>query len=384
LTVQKPKLHVVILDENLPVPLDRRVWLEATALRDAGWQVSVVAPRGDTPGTPWIERIDGVLILRYPQRSATGLAGYAVEYVPSMLCSLLWLLVLRLRGRVDVVHGCNPPDLFFLLGRLAKLWGAHYVFDQHDANPELARTKWGTRRLGPALVRLTQVLEAASYRAASLVIVPNHAYATIARTRGGVRDEHLVIAPNAPRTEEFEVLRSGVEPPPGPFRIGYLGVMGAQDGVELLIDAVAELQRRSGVAIEAHLVGDGESRQAVEARARRLGVEDRIRFYGYQPPSVFVPLLAACHVCVSPDPVTPFNDVSTMTKVVEYLAIRRPVVAFDLSETRRLVGSAGVIVDTDTSIALAEAFDSLATDSDALARVTAAAATRFDELDLTW
>jgi len=130
--------HIVILDENLPVPLDRRVWQEAQALTEAGYRVTIISPRGAGEMRSLVERRDGIRILRYPQRAATGIAGYAVEYMPSMLFTAVWLLALRTRGRIDVVHGCNPPDLFFLLGRLARLWGARYVFDQHDANPELA------------------------------------------------------------------------------------------------------------------------------------------------------------------------------------------------------------------------------------------------------
>jgi len=378
--------HVVILDENLPVPLDRRVWQEGLALADAGYRVSVISPRGAGDMRRLVERRDGILILRYPQRAASGIAGYLVEYLPSMVFSAAWLIALRSRGRIEVVHGCNPPDLFYLLGRLARLWGAHYVFDQHDANPELAITKWGDRRIGPLLIRLTRSLERASYRTADSVIVPNDSYARLAAERGGIPLERIAVVRNAPPIGRFQTLAAGIAPPTGDvLRIGYLGVMGSQDGVEILLDAIACLGSLApNVSVELELVGDGEARPALERRARDLGIAGTVRFHGYAGAERFVPILAATHVCVSPDPPTPFNDVSTMTKVVEYLAIGRPVVAFDLTETRSIVGDAGSIVTTPTAEALARELAALARDRSRLVAMTAAAARRIDELDLHW
>ena len=378
--------HVVILDENLPVPLDRRVWQESLALSGAGYRVTVISPRGADEMAGLMERRDGIRILRYPQRAASGLAGYLVEYVPSMLFTTAWLLALRANGRVDIVHGCNPPDLFFVLGRLARLWGAVYVFDQHDANPELAVTKWGGRRTVNPLLRLTRALERASYATASLVVVPNDSYARLARERGGLPPDRVVIVRNAPPGDHFRALAAGVEPPDdGSLRLGYLGVMGSQDGVEILIEAVARLgELAPALPVQLDLVGDGEARPGLERLAARSGIGDRVRFHGYQDAESFVPLLAASHLCVSPDPPTAFNDVSTMTKVVEYLAIGRPVVSFDLAETRTLLGDAGVIVADATAYGLADAIAGLAADRARLAALSEAAAGRIDALDLRW
>jgi glycosyltransferase involved in cell wall biosynthesis len=377
---------VVILDENLPVPLDRRVWLEARALVDAGYRVTIVSPRGGADMGRLVDRREGIRILRYPQRAASGLTGYLVEYVPSMLFATAWLLALRLRGRVDVVHGCNPPDLFFLLGRLAGLWGARYVFDQHDANPELAATKWGDNALGRPLYALTRALERASYATAAAVIVTNESYARLAMDRGGVPAERIAVVRNAPPGDRFRTLAAGIEPPTdGSFRIGYLGVMGSQDGVDILLEAIARLGTLApGLEVRADLIGDGEARHRLEALAEGIGIADRVTFHGYLQPEAFVPLLAAAHVCVSPDPPTPFNDVSTMTKVVEYLAIGRPVVAFDLAETRTVVGPAGVLVTDSTAEGLANALAALASDRPRLTELTAQASGRIAAIDLRW
>ena len=169
--------HIVILDENLPVPLDRRVWLEAQALVEAGYDVTVISPKGRDGMAARRETRDRVRILRYPQRAASGLSGYLIEYAPSMLFTAAWLLWLRSHRRIDALHGGNPPDLFFLLGLGGRAVGARYVYDQHDANPELSAAKWGDRRVGRLLRWLTEKLEEASYRTADLVIVPNDTYA---------------------------------------------------------------------------------------------------------------------------------------------------------------------------------------------------------------
>ena len=362
------------------------MWQEGRALVEAGYRVTIISPRGGEGMDRFVETRDGIRVLRYPQRAATGLAGYLVEYVPSMVFTTLWLLALRARGRIDVIHGCNPPDLFFLLGRLGRSLGSRYVYDQHDANPELAVTKWGDRRSGRLLVGLTRALERASYRTASAVIVPNDSYARLAADRGGLALDRIVVVRNAPPGDRFRALAAGVRAPTdGSLRIGYLGVMGSQDGVEILLDAVAHLRdTRPDLVVQVDLVGDGEARLALERRADALGISTQLKFHGYQPPEVFVPVLAATHVCVSPDPPTPFNDVSTMTKVVEYLAIGRPVVAFALAETVGIVGDAGSIVEEATAKGLASELAVLADDRDRLARLTVAAAGRINDLDLRW
>lgn len=381
-----PRLpRVVVLVENLPVPLDRRTWQEAMTLAEHGWRVTVIGPRGAGAMRRWRDTIGGVEVLRYPQRAASGLAGYLAEYLPSMALTAGWLAWTRLRhGPIAVIHGCNPPDLFWMFGGLARAGGGSYVFDQHDANPELSRTKFGERSIkGRLLHRFTLAMERASYRAAALVIAPNDSYAAIARERGRVPGERVVVVRNAPDVAAYRALAAGVPPEPG--RIGYIGVMGSQDGIERLIEAWRLVVAEPDLATATlDLVGDGEARPALEAQAAALGLGDRVRFHGYLDPAAFVPILAACQATVSPDPPTPFNDVSTMVKVVDSLAIGRPVVAFDLAETRRLVGDGGVIVMEPTSEALAAALVDILRRPDEAARLAALAAARPGIVGLDW
>jgi len=374
----------VILVENLPVPLDRRTWDEALSLRAAGWEVAVIGPRGAGDMRRLRDRIDGIAIYRYPQRAASGLAGYLVEYLPSMALSLAWYLAIRAGGPVDVVHACNPPDLFWLIGRINRAFGGVFVFDQHDAGPELAATKFGSTGPRAWLIgRLTRWLEARSYRTARLVIAPNDSYRDIAIRRGGCPEESVIVVRAAPNTALYRELSAGIAPQP--HRIGYVGVMGSQDGLATLLDAwaliCAEPDMRDAML---ELVGDGEARAALQRQAHDLAVADRVRFHGYLRPDRFIPILAASAVCVSPDPPTPFNDVSTMVKVTDYLALGRGMVAFNLGETCRLAGSAVATVDEPTPVALAAKLLELMRDEQKAALLASASAARAAAIGLDW
>ena len=381
----------MVLVENLPVPLDRRTWQESVALARAGWDVTVIGPRGAGDMRRLHDRIDGVEICRYPQRAASGLAGYLVEYLPSILFTAAWLAWTRLRGgAIRVIHACNPPDLFWIFGVLAKARGGRFVFDQHDANVELAATKWGGRgATGQFLIGLTRWLEARSYRAADLVVSPNDSYRALAIGRGGVSGERAVVVRNAPDVAAYRTLAASIDRAIGTgstdLRIGYVGVMGSQDGLDTLLDAWGRVVAQTDLADAVlELVGDGESRPALERQAAKLGLGSRIRFHGYQRPEAFVPVLAGCVAGVSPDPPTPFNEVSTMVKVVDYLAIGLPVVAFDLKESQLVVGRAGVFVRPATAEALAAALAHLLRDPQQAARLAAETSGRVSALDLDW
>ena len=380
--------RVLLLVENLPVPLDRRAWQEARALHAAGWDVTVVSPRGAGDMGRLRERLEGILVLRYPQRPARGLAGYVFEYVPSMAFTAAWAIYARMHGRIDVVHGCNPPDLFWLFGALARLEGGAYVFDQHDVGPELAVTKWGPQGgirglRARALGGLTRWLEARSYATAALVLAPNASYREIALERGGVPDDRVLIVRNAPDVRRYRAAAAGIDP--DPHRVGYVGVMGVQDGLDALLDAWALVTAEADMAdAMLELVGDGEALPSLRAHAERLGLDARVRFHGYQRADVFVPVLAGCVVGVSPDPPTAFNDVSTMVKVVDYLAIGRGVVSFDLHETRRVAGDAALVAAAPTPRALADALLTVMRDPALGSRLGAAGVARVEEIRLDW
>jgi glycosyltransferase involved in cell wall biosynthesis len=374
----------VILVENLPVPLDRRTWQEARTLADAGWDVAVIGPQGEGPMRALCDHIEGIEILRYPQRPASGLAGYVAEYLPSMFFTLVLLMRTARRGPIDVIHGCNPPDLFWLFSVLPGLRQASYVFDQHDANPELSLTKFGSSGLkGRLLHRLTLWLEQHSYRTAKAVIVPNDTYAALAKERGGLAEDAVHVIRNAPDIARYREYAGSISPTG--LRVGYVGVMGSQDGIDVLIEAwklVTDTPGLEGALLE--LIGDGEARPGLQRLAERLRIASHVNFHGYLQPEQFVPILATCLLTVSPDPPTPFNRVSTMVKVIDSLAIGRPVVSFDLAESRRLIGPAGRIVDPPTPEALAHAIVGLLWDPPETARLGELARAEVDARDMTW
>ncbi|MEV4246807.1 glycosyltransferase family 4 protein [Streptosporangium canum] len=330
----------LILVENLSVPFDRRVWQESTTLRDAGWDVHVICPQGTKRDTEPRVEIDGVKIYRYPLRAATGgPLGYVQEYG-----SALWhtFRLARRIGPVDVVHACNPPDLLFLVARMLKRRGARFVFDQHDLVPELYLSRFDRGK--DFLYRAVCRLERLTYQAADVVIATNESYREVAISRGGKKPEEVFVVRSAPAVERFhqvppeESIKRGK-----PHLLCYLGVMGPQDGVDYALRSLARLRDDLGrTDWHAVFVGGGDTFEDMIAFSRELGLSDSVEFTGRIPDEDLLRYLSAADVCLAPDPLNPLNDVSTMNKIMEYMAMARPIVSFDLREARVSAGDAAV------------------------------------------
>ncbi|MFI6801031.1 glycosyltransferase family 4 protein [Streptosporangium canum] len=330
----------LILVENLSVPFDRRVWQESTTLRDAGWDVHVICPQGTKRDTEPRVEIDGVKIYRYPLRAATGgPLGYVQEYG-----SALWhtFRLARRIGPVDVVHACNPPDLLFLVARMLKRQGARFVFDQHDLVPELYLSRFDRGK--DFLYRAVCRLERLTYQAADVVIATNESYREVAIGRGGKKPEEVFVVRSAPAVERFhqvpmeESIKRGK-----PHLLCYLGVMGPQDGVDYALRSLARLRDDLGrTDWHAVFVGGGDTFEDMIAFSRELGLSDSVEFTGRIPDEDLLRYLSAADVCLAPDPLNPLNDVSTMNKIMEYMAMARPIVSFDLREARVSAGDAAV------------------------------------------
>ncbi|TKT03272.1 glycosyltransferase family 4 protein [Streptomyces lasalocidi] len=334
----RPGRRALVLVENLSVPFDRRVWQECTTLRDAGWTVDVICPRGTKRDTEAEAVVDGVRIHRYPLRAATGgPAGYLREYGAA-----LWhtLRLARKVGPVDVVHACNPPDLLFLPALWLKRHGARFVFDQHDLVPELYLSRF--RRGEDLLYRAVCALERRTYRAADVVIATNESYRDVAVRRGGMAPEDVFVVRSAPDTDRFRPVPPEPELKRGkPHLLCYLGVMGPQDGVDYALRALAEL-RAVRTDWHAVFVGAGDTFDEMVELSRRLGLADQVEFTGRIPDEDLVRYLSTADVCLSPDPHNPLNDVSTMNKVLEYMVMGRPMVSFELKEARVSAGEAAL------------------------------------------
>ncbi|GAA1920160.1 glycosyltransferase family 4 protein [Nocardioides lentus] len=340
--------HVLVLVENLSVPLDRRVTQESRALVEAGYRVTVICPRGTTQDTEPEADVDGIRVLRYPLRPATaGALGYPREYALALWHTLRLALRVRREGPVDVVHACNPPDLLFLVALVLRPRGARFVFDHHDLVPELFLSRFDDARRG-ALYWATRLVERLTFAAADGVISTNESYRDVARRRGGVPADRIEVVRSGPDLDRF-VRR---DPDPSLHRgkehlLAYLGVMGPQDGVDYALRAVAALRARGRDDFHCVFMGAGDALADMRALSSELGLDDVVEFPGRVPDEYVQRCLSTATVCLSPDPKNPLNDVSTMNKVVEYMAMGRPIVSFDLVEARVSAADAAVYVPDD-------------------------------------
>jgi glycosyltransferase involved in cell wall biosynthesis len=345
--------RVLILVENLPSPFDRRVWQEAGALRDAGYAVSIICPTGRGCEKKY-EVIDDIHIWRYdlPAEGA-GALGYLVEYSVALFFTFfLSLKVLWKRG-FDVVHACNPPDLFFLIGGFFKLFGKKFVFDHHDANPELYEAKFGRK---DAFYRLILLLERLTFRTADVSLATNHSYRRIAIERGGMDPGKVFVVRSGPSLERMkivspvEALKKGRR-----YLVGYVGVMGKQEGIDYLLRAAAHLVhdlKRTDVHFG--LVGGGTSLGEMKALAKQLGIDDYVSFTGRVSDGALLAMLNTAELCVNPDVANEMNDISTMNKVMEYMALGKPIVQFDLAEGRFSAQAASLYARRNDPVDLAQ------------------------------
>jgi glycosyltransferase involved in cell wall biosynthesis len=375
--------RILILVENLSVPFDRRVWQESRALVEAGHEVTVICPMGAKRDSEPYARIEGVEIHRYPLDAATGgLKGYVREYGTALWRSLQLARRLDRERPFDVVQACNPPDLLFLVALPLKLRGARFVFDHHDLVPELFRSRFG--RGGP-LLWANQLLERATFKLADHVISTNESYRSVALTRGHVDRERTTVVRSAPDLTRFvpvapdDSLRQGKK-----HLVCYLGVMGPQDGVDYALRALASI--RDDLArddIHAVFVGHGDAWDDLVALSQELGLGDRVEFTGRVSDEDLARYLSTADVCLAPDPKNPLNDVSTMNKIVEYMAMSRPLVSFDLIEARVSAGDAAVYATPNDEREFARLVVELLDDPARRARMGAIGRQRV-ERELSW
>jgi glycosyltransferase involved in cell wall biosynthesis len=325
--------NILILVENLPSPFDRRVWQEANALREAGYGVSIICPTGKGYEKK-VEEIDGIAIHRYNlPTEAQGALGYLVEYSAALFWTfLLSWKVLFTRG-FDAIHACNPPDLFFLIGGFFKLLGKKFVFDHHDINPELYEAKFGRRDF---FWKLMVAFERLTFRVADVSLATNESYRRIAVERGGMHPAKVFVVRSGPSLDRMKVIPPDESLKRGrKYLVGYVGVMGKQEGIDLLLCAARAIVHNHGrTDIHFGLVGGGTSLAELKALAEKLDIADYVTFTGRVPDAELLAMLNTADVCVNPDIANDMNDKSTMNKIMEYMALGKPIVQFDLTEGR--------------------------------------------------
>ncbi len=344
--------RVVMLVENLPSPFDRRVWQEATTLRDAGYVVSIICPTGKGCESKF-EKIEDIAIWRYTLPvEGEGAKGYAIEYSVALLRTFVLCWRILLTEGFDVVHACNPPDLFFLIGRFFKVFGKKFVFDHHDINPELYEAKFGRRDF---FYRLMLKLERWTFRTADVSIATNESYRRIATGRGGMTPDRVFVVRSGPSLGRLKI-----GPPDDRLKrgrahlVGYVGVMGRQEGIDYLLRAIQHVVFALGrTDIHFGLVGGGTSLEAMKALAAELGVAGFVTFTGRVSDTEMLAMLNTAAVCVNPDIANEMNDKSTMNKIMEYMALGKPIVQFDLSEGRFSAQAASLYAKQNDSVDLA-------------------------------
>lgn len=337
--------HILIIVHNLSVPQDRRVWAESRTLTTAGYRVSVICPQSERD--PRFEIRDGVRIHRYPPpAAATGIASYAWEFAYCWARTALLAARIFHRDRFEVIQACNPPDTYFALARLFRPLGVRFVFDHHDLCPELYESRDPDRPPSGAVLRVLRWLERGTFRTADHVITTNETYLERARSRTGKPRSAFTVVQSAP---DPAAQRPG-QPDPAlrnsrAHLCCYLGIMGHQDGVENVVHAARVIKYERGRDdVQFALLGFGDRLEFVRRLVAKLDLEDVVTFTGRVELPAISAYLSTADVGLCPDPKTSFNDASTMVKVLEYMAHRLPVVAFDLEESSRSAGPAGSFV----------------------------------------
>lgn len=353
--------HVLIIVENLPVPADRRVWLEATTLKQAGYEVSVICPTGRGYERTY-EVLDGIHVYRHPLKEAASPAAYISEYLTALYHELRLAARVWRRRPFQIVHICNPPDLLFLVAAWFRVFhGARVIFDHHDLSPELYVTKYGKKGLIHSALKLFEWL---TFRTAHTVISTNESYRKIALSRGGKSNKDVFVVRSGPDIQNF-VRNDDIPPTPG-VTVGYVGVVAEQDGVELLIDAMKHLVSMAPeLQINLVVVGDGPSLEALKIRTQNSGLSDLVTFTGFLTGQQFLDTVSTFDIGVCPDPKNPYNDKCTMNKILEYMALGIPVVQFDLTEGRYSAANASLYAEPNSPHSLAERILELARDAEA-------------------
>lgn len=362
--------HVLIVVENLPLPFDRRVWQEARTLKAAGAHVSIICPTGKGYERRF-EVIDGIEIHRHPlPLEAKGAIGFLAEYGAALFWETVLAWKIHLKRRIDVIQGCNPPDLIFLVALPFKALGVRYIFDHHDISPELYEAKFNKRGF---FWRLMVLFEKLTYRAADVSIATNGSYRKIAIERGGMAPERVHVVRSGPdlsqlkRVDPVETWKNGRA-----HMVGYVGVLGEQEGIDLLIDAVEHIVRNmQREDIQFVLVGGGPMLPQLRAMVQTRGLADYITFTGRAPDQQLLEVLSIMDLGVNPDRVNAMNDKSTMNKIMEYMSLGKAMVQFDVTEGRFSAQEASLYAEANNPVDMAEKIVALIDDPAARARMGA-------------
>ena len=353
-------------------PADPRVRNEALTLTRNGFKVSVIALRGR--GEKRREVVEGVVVYRVPRltlfkklpgehRSLIGsflnklqvVGGYVAEYSYFTGACLMVSFYVAFREGFDAIHAHNPPDTLCVVGGVHKLFGKKFVFDHHDLSPELYRSRYNTPN-GYVTSGL-RLFEKLSLKLADVAIATNESYRDIDIERNGIASDRVFVVRNGPDLKRVRP----VDPDPalvgmGKTVLGYVGAMNPQDGLDYLLRAlghlVHDLKRPDFYCV---LIGVGDSLDELRALAVKLKITDQVFFTGFISDEDVMRYLSSTDICLDPNPASPLNDVSTWIKIMEYMALGKPIVSFDLKETRISAEQAAIYVKPNDELEFARA-----------------------------
>ena len=351
---------ILIIVENLPVPFDTRVWQEATTLAANGYTVSVICPVGKGYMAKE-ETLDGVHIFRHPlPPEGNGAIGYFREYGSALREELRLAKKVYREIGFDVIHGCNPPDDIYMVASFFKKYGVKYVFDHHDICPELFEAKFGSTK---GLLYKSQVwLERQTYKHCTFAFVTNESYRRIAIERDRMPPERVIVLRSGPKLERLRQLPPDPSIRRGyPYMAGYLGVIGQQEGVEYILQAAQYIKERENNVFWG-IVGGGPHLEAMKKQAHAMGLDDCVEFTGRVPDEQMLRYLNTADVCVNSDTYNAMNDKSTMNKVLEYMALGKAIVQFDLTEGRYSAQDASLYAKRNDAVDMAEKIRQLLAD----------------------
>lgn len=332
---------ILIIVENLPVPFDRRVWQEAKALKKHGANVYIICPKGKGYEESDIN-IDGIRIFRHPLYFEGKRAlGYFLEYFTSLFWEFILSIKIFFRFNFDVIHACNPPDLIFLVAFPYKLLGKKFVFDHHDINPELYLAKFNKKDV---FYRLLCFFEKLTFRLSDISIATNESYKEIALARGGKKPEKVFVVRSGPNLENLKIMPPNDSLKKGKnILIGYVGVIGQQEGIDHLLKALNIIIKKHNYSdFHCIICGGGTELEKMKILSNELGLNDYIEFTGRIPDDQLLEILNTADICVNPDIYNEMNDKSTMNKIMEYMALGKPIVQYDLKEGRFSAGEASL------------------------------------------
>jgi glycosyltransferase involved in cell wall biosynthesis len=342
------KKKILIIVENLPVPTDDRVWKEACSLQQAGYQVTVLCPRGQGHHRNY-EFLDGIHIYRHPiPEEGNSYLAYMVEYGCALGLEALYTLWIYLRRGFHVVQGCNPPDNIFLVVLPFKLFGVKYIFDHHDANPELYLSKYEKKGL---FYKVQVWLERQTFRCSDVVMSTNSSYKKLAVDRGKLEPEDVFVVRNGPDLETFKPVSPNASLKYGkPYLVGYVGTMSIQEGLDILVDVAHYLKNQGRRDIHFTCVGGGPGLAGLRQMVQDKNLGDMVNFTGRVSDEVLLEILSTADVCVNPDKPCKMNDISTMIKIMEYMALGKPIVQFNLHEGKCSAEEASLYADNENQV----------------------------------